>query len=150
MLLNKFLLEKVRESMYLVSTALNQANKYLFETWLPNHKLVTKPFMAEKYKEMDKKWLMIDLYVKNNTYYYFWISKAKKGTHCGCLSLLCSSLIPVSFSHLLLLFLRYAPGFDSPALPSRSHCCIDPNSSAGSVSPAAFYPYYHPGISMPE
>ena len=33
----------------LVTTALNQANKYLFETWLPNHKLVTKPFMAEKY-----------------------------------------------------------------------------------------------------
>ena len=33
----------------LVTTALNQANKYLFETWLPNHNLVTKPFMAEKY-----------------------------------------------------------------------------------------------------
>ena len=33
----------------LVTTALNQANKYLFETWLPNHKLITKPFMAEKY-----------------------------------------------------------------------------------------------------
>lgn len=33
----------------LVTTALNQANKYLFETWLSNHKLVTKPFMAEKY-----------------------------------------------------------------------------------------------------
>ena len=25
----------------LVTTALNQANKYLFETWLPNHKLIT-------------------------------------------------------------------------------------------------------------
>lgn len=33
----------------LVTTALNQANNYLFETWLPNHKLITKPFMAEKY-----------------------------------------------------------------------------------------------------
>ncbi len=33
----------------LVTTALNQANKYLFETWLPNHKLITKPFMVEKY-----------------------------------------------------------------------------------------------------
>ena len=33
----------------LVTTALNQANKYLFETWLPNHNLVTMPFMAEKY-----------------------------------------------------------------------------------------------------
>lgn len=33
----------------LVTTVLNQANKYLFETWLPNRNLVTKPFMAEKY-----------------------------------------------------------------------------------------------------
>lgn len=33
----------------LVTTALNQANKYLFETWLKKHKLVTQPFSAEKY-----------------------------------------------------------------------------------------------------
>lgn len=33
----------------LVNTALNQANKYLFEVWLKNHKLATQPFSAEKY-----------------------------------------------------------------------------------------------------
>ncbi|MEW9079673.1 AraC family transcriptional regulator [Terrisporobacter glycolicus] len=33
----------------LVNTALNQANKYLFEVWLKNHKLTTQPFSAEKY-----------------------------------------------------------------------------------------------------
>ncbi|MEK4967084.1 AraC family transcriptional regulator [Cytobacillus sp. FSL R7-0696] len=33
----------------LVTTALNQANKYLFETWLKKHELVTQPFSAEKY-----------------------------------------------------------------------------------------------------
>jgi len=33
----------------LVTTALDQAIRYLFETWLPRRKLITKPFMAEKY-----------------------------------------------------------------------------------------------------
>lgn len=33
----------------LVTTALNQANKYLFETCLKKHELVTQPFSAEKY-----------------------------------------------------------------------------------------------------
>lgn len=33
----------------LVTTALDQANKYLFETWLPRHGLTTEPFSAEKY-----------------------------------------------------------------------------------------------------
>lgn len=33
----------------LVKTALNQANKYLFEIWLKNHKLIIQPFSAEKY-----------------------------------------------------------------------------------------------------
>lgn len=33
----------------LVTTALDQANKYLFETWLPRHGLATEPFSAEKY-----------------------------------------------------------------------------------------------------
>lgn len=38
----------------LVTTALDQAGKYLFGTWLPHHKLATKPFSAEKYyKNMD-------------------------------------------------------------------------------------------------
>lgn len=33
----------------LVTSCLNKAHKYLFETWLKNHKLVTQPFSAEKY-----------------------------------------------------------------------------------------------------
>ncbi len=41
----------------LVTTALDQAHKYLFETWLPHHDLATEPFSAEKYdrdmKDMD-------------------------------------------------------------------------------------------------
>ncbi|WP_291651757.1 AraC family transcriptional regulator [Clostridium sp.] len=33
----------------LVTDALNKANKYLFQTWLPNHQLMVEPFSAEKY-----------------------------------------------------------------------------------------------------
>lgn len=33
----------------LVTMALDQANNYLFGTWLPNHQLSTEPFSAEKY-----------------------------------------------------------------------------------------------------
>lgn len=33
----------------LVSEALIKANKYLFETWIPNHQLMVEPFSAEKY-----------------------------------------------------------------------------------------------------
>lgn len=33
----------------LVTTALNQANTFLFENWLPSHHLVTKPYMVERY-----------------------------------------------------------------------------------------------------
>ncbi len=47
----------------LVTTALNQANKYLFETWLPNHKLVTKPFMAEKYYKGDTEISYMEIWV---------------------------------------------------------------------------------------
>ena len=33
----------------LVTVALNQASRYLFGTWLPQHNLITAPFSAEKY-----------------------------------------------------------------------------------------------------
>ncbi len=36
---------------HLVMDALYKAQKYMFETWLPNHKLVSRPFAAERYKE---------------------------------------------------------------------------------------------------
>lgn len=47
----KYIVCKIEAELFeeLVTTALNQANKYLFETWFPNHKIITKPFMAEKY-----------------------------------------------------------------------------------------------------
>jgi AraC-type DNA-binding domain-containing proteins len=34
---------------HLVMDAVYKAHRYLFETWLPNHKLVAKPFAAERY-----------------------------------------------------------------------------------------------------
>jgi AraC family transcriptional regulator len=34
---------------HLVMNAVYKAHKYLFETWLPNHKLYVKPFAAERY-----------------------------------------------------------------------------------------------------
>ncbi len=34
---------------HLVMDTLYKANRYLFETWLPNHKLLVKPFAAERY-----------------------------------------------------------------------------------------------------
>ncbi|MCM0747448.1 AraC family transcriptional regulator [Clostridioides difficile] len=47
----------------LITTALNQANKYLFETWLPNHQLTTKPFMAEKYYKGNKEVNCMEIWV---------------------------------------------------------------------------------------
>lgn len=47
----------------LVSNALNQANKYLFATWLPNHKLVTKPFMVEKYYKESSDFSYMEIWV---------------------------------------------------------------------------------------
>lgn len=37
----------------LVTVVLDQAGKYLFQTWLPYHKLITEPFSAEKYYPRD-------------------------------------------------------------------------------------------------
>jgi len=34
---------------HLIMDAVYKAHRYLFETWLPNHKLTTKPFAAERY-----------------------------------------------------------------------------------------------------
>jgi AraC family transcriptional regulator len=34
---------------HLVMDAVYKAHKYLFETWLPNHKLIVNPFVAERY-----------------------------------------------------------------------------------------------------
>lgn len=47
----------------MVITALNQANQYLFGTWLPHHNLATEPFSAEKYYRT----------VENMTYMEIWV-----------------------------------------------------------------------------
>lgn len=47
----------------LVSAALNQALKYLFEVWLPHHNLTTQPFSAEKYYCNTKDMACMELWV---------------------------------------------------------------------------------------
>uniref|UniRef100_UPI0038B88074 GyrI-like domain-containing protein n=1 Tax=Aminipila terrae TaxID=2697030 RepID=UPI0038B88074 len=34
---------------HLVMDAIYKAHRYLFQTWLPNHNLISKPFAAERY-----------------------------------------------------------------------------------------------------
>lgn len=47
----------------LVTTALNQAGKYLFETWLNKHSLSTQPFSAEKYYKEDGEINCVEIWV---------------------------------------------------------------------------------------
>lgn len=47
----------------LVTTALNQANKYLFETWLKQHEIITQPFSAEKYMIGNKEVYCMEVWV---------------------------------------------------------------------------------------
>lgn len=48
---------------YLVTTALNQAIKYVYETWLQNKNLCTKPFSAEKYYKDNTKINYMELWI---------------------------------------------------------------------------------------
>lgn len=48
----------------LVTVALNQANKYLFGTWLPHHNLATEPFSAEKYYRTVENMAYMEIWVK--------------------------------------------------------------------------------------
>ena len=48
----------------LVTVALNQANKYLFGTWLPRHGLTTEPFSAEKYHRAAEDMACMEIWVK--------------------------------------------------------------------------------------
>lgn len=48
----------------LVTVALNQANKYLFSTWLPRHGLTTEPFSAEKYDRSSEDMASMEIWVK--------------------------------------------------------------------------------------
>lgn len=61
----KYIVCKIESESFeeLVTTALNQANKYLFETWLPNNKLITKPFMAEKYYPTNTEFSKMEIWI---------------------------------------------------------------------------------------
>lgn len=48
---------------HLVMDALYKAHRYLFETWLPNHKLLTKPFAAERYARHDPDATTMEIWV---------------------------------------------------------------------------------------
>lgn len=48
---------------HLVMDAVYKAHKYLFETWLPNHKLITKPFAVERYASHDPETTSMEVWV---------------------------------------------------------------------------------------
>lgn len=48
---------------HLVMDAVYKAHRYLFETWLPNHRLVTKPFAAERYASHDQNTTSMEIWV---------------------------------------------------------------------------------------
>lgn len=48
----------------LVTVALDQASKYLFGIWLPNHNLSTEPFSAEKYYRDSEDMACMEVWVK--------------------------------------------------------------------------------------
>lgn len=48
---------------HLVMDAVYKAHKYLFETWLLNHQLVTKPFAAERYASHDPGTTRMEIWV---------------------------------------------------------------------------------------
>lgn len=48
----------------LVTTSLNQANRYLFEIWLKNRQIVTEPFSAEKYYKDISECPYMEIWVK--------------------------------------------------------------------------------------
>lgn len=47
----------------LVMDAVYKAHKYLFETWLPNHRLVTKPFAVERYASHEPDTTRMEIWV---------------------------------------------------------------------------------------
>lgn len=48
----------------LVTVKLDQANKYLFSTWLPRHNLPTEPFSVEKYFRDTEDMAYMEIWVK--------------------------------------------------------------------------------------
>ncbi len=48
---------------HLIMDAVYKAHKYLFETWLPKHQLVTKPFAAERYASYQPETTRMEIWV---------------------------------------------------------------------------------------
>lgn len=48
---------------HLVMDAVYKAHRYLFETWLPNHKLVSKPFAVERYASHSPETTCMEIWV---------------------------------------------------------------------------------------
>ena len=48
----------------MVTVKLDQANKYLFSTWLPRHNLTTEPFSVEKYFRDAEDMAYMEIWVK--------------------------------------------------------------------------------------
>jgi AraC family transcriptional regulator len=56
------------ENFYLLTTnALDKARDYMFGTWLPNHKLVSEPFMAELYYKTDPTASYMEIWLKTSS-----------------------------------------------------------------------------------
>ena len=53
---------------HLVMDALYKAQSYLFNTWLPNHQLITEPFSIERYNRHDLKTTKMQIWVKPKDY----------------------------------------------------------------------------------
>lgn len=49
---------------HLVMDAIYKAHKYLFETWLPNHKIIAKPFAAERYASHSPETTSMEIWVQ--------------------------------------------------------------------------------------
>jgi AraC-type DNA-binding domain-containing proteins len=56
------------ENFYLLTTnALNKARDYMFNVWLPNHKLACEPFMAELYFDTSPEASSMEIWLKTKT-----------------------------------------------------------------------------------
>lgn len=48
---------------HLIMDAVYKAHKYIFETWLPNHKVTVKPFAVERYESHDQDTTKMEIWV---------------------------------------------------------------------------------------
>lgn len=62
----KYIVSRIEAENFedLVTVKLDQANKYLFSTWLPRHNLTTEPFSVEKYFRDAEDMAYMEIWVK--------------------------------------------------------------------------------------